>query len=92
MNSTQQNVYQPSPQSQGIQPAAVCCRMAGLLLVVITLTFIDCFNMKVAANYTQQEFSLSNVEIGKPPHARSLRRSAVGGSWSDMMVRRFGQP
>ena len=64
MNSTQQNVYQASPQSQETRPTAVRWRMLGLLLMVITLTFIDRFNMNVAAKYIQQEFSLSNVEIG----------------------------
>ena len=34
------------------------------MLVVVTLTFIDRFNMNVAAKYIQQEFSLSNVQIG----------------------------
>ena len=39
-------------------------RLFGLMLVVVTLTFIDRFNMNVAAKYIQQEFSLSNVQIG----------------------------
>ena len=39
-------------------------RVAALLLLVITLTFVDRFNMNVAAKYIQQEFSLSNLEIG----------------------------
>jgi ACS family glucarate transporter-like MFS transporter len=39
-------------------------RLFGLLLTVVTLTFIDRFNMNVAAKYIQQEFSLSNVQIG----------------------------
>src|SRR5213080_5583464 len=64
MNSTHQNVYQASPQSQETRPTAVRWRMAGLLLMVVTLTFIDRFNMNVAAKYIQQEFSLSNVQIG----------------------------
>ena len=64
MNLSQQNVYQPSPESQETRPTAVRWRVAGLLLMVITLTFIDRFNMNVAAKYIQQEFSLSNVEIG----------------------------
>ena len=32
--------------------------------MVITLTFIDRFNMNVAAKYIQQEFGLSNLQIG----------------------------
>jgi len=47
-----------------MRPTAIRWRMAGLLLTVITLTFIDRFNMNVAAKYIQQEFSLSNVQIG----------------------------
>jgi ACS family glucarate transporter-like MFS transporter len=39
-------------------------RIAGLLLAIITLTFIDRFNMSVAAKYIQQEFQLSNVQVG----------------------------
>src|SRR5712692_3502100 len=46
------------------RPTAVRWRIIGLLLVVVTLTFIDRFNMNVAAKYIQQEFSLSNVQIG----------------------------
>jgi len=36
----------------------------GLLLMVVTLTFIDRFNMNVAAKYIQQEYSLSDIQIG----------------------------
>ncbi|HVW87798.1 MAG TPA: MFS transporter [Bryobacteraceae bacterium] len=46
------------------KPTAVRWRLFGLLLAVVTLTFIDRFNMNVAAKYIQQEFSLSNVQIG----------------------------
>lgn len=45
-------------------PTGVRWRIYGLLLIVITLTFIDRFNMNVAAKYIQQEYSLSNIEIG----------------------------
>ena len=44
--------------------SAVRWRIVGLLLLVITLSFVDRFNMSVAAKYIQQEFNLSNVEIG----------------------------
>jgi MFS transporter, ACS family, glucarate transporter len=47
-----------------MKPTAVRWRMFGLLLMVITLTFIDRFNMNVAAKYIQVEFSLTNVEVG----------------------------
>src|SRR3954447_21585128 len=47
-----------------VQPTGVRWRIYGLLLVVITLTFIDRFNMNVAAKYIQQEFSLSDIQIG----------------------------
>jgi ACS family glucarate transporter-like MFS transporter len=46
------------------KPTAIRWRLFGLLLTVVTLTFIDRFNMNVAAKYIQQEFSLSNVQIG----------------------------
>ncbi len=46
------------------KPTAVRWRLFGMMLVVVTLTFIDRFNMNVAAKYIQQEFSLSNVQIG----------------------------
>src|SRR6266478_618404 len=39
-------------------------RIAGLLPAIITLTLIDRFNMSVAAKYIQQEFQLSNVQVG----------------------------
>lgn len=45
-------------------PTAIRWRLFGLLLTVVTLTFVDRFNMNVAAKYIQQEFSLSNVQIG----------------------------
>jgi ACS family glucarate transporter-like MFS transporter len=50
--------------SRTLQPTKVRWRIYGLLLVVITLTFVDRFNMNVAAKYIQQEFSLSDVQIG----------------------------
>ena len=46
------------------KPTAIRWRLYGLLLVVVTLTFIDRFNMNVAAKYIQQEYGLTNVEIG----------------------------
>src|SRR5689334_10576546 len=46
------------------KPTAIRWRLFGLLLTVVTLTFIDRFNMNVAAKYVQQEFSLSDVQIG----------------------------
>src|SRR4051812_4563590 len=57
--------------------------MAGLLLTVITLTFIDRFNMNVAAKYIQQEFSLSNVQIGSLLSAFVLGYAVfqVPGGW-----------
>jgi len=39
-------------------------RLYGLLLMVVTLTFIDRFNMNVAAKYIQTEFALSDIQIG----------------------------
>ena len=45
-------------------PTKIRWKIYGFLLVVITLTFIDRFNMNVAAKYIQQEFSLTNIEIG----------------------------
>jgi ACS family glucarate transporter-like MFS transporter len=39
-------------------------RLYALLLMVVTLTFIDRFNMNVAAKYIQQEFALSDIQIG----------------------------
>lgn len=46
------------------KPTSIRWRIYGLLLVVITLTFIDRFNMNVAAKYIQQEFALTDVQIG----------------------------
>jgi ACS family glucarate transporter-like MFS transporter len=46
------------------QPTSVRWRLFALLLTIVTLTFIDRFNMNVAAKYIQQEFSLTNVQIG----------------------------
>ena len=47
-----------------IAASAVRWRIAGLLLVITTLTFIDRFNMSVASKYIQQEFRLSDVQVG----------------------------
>ena len=53
------------PAQTGSAPATrVRWRIAGLLLLVVTLTFIDRFNMNVAAKYIQQEFGMSDVQIG----------------------------
>lgn len=58
-------MLKPAPAATSTaQPTKVRWRIYGLLLVVITLTFIDRFNMNVAAKYIQQEFSLSDVQIG----------------------------
>lgn len=45
-------------------PTKIRWRLFALLLMVVTLTFIDRFNMNVAAKYIQQEYSLSDLEIG----------------------------
>jgi ACS family glucarate transporter-like MFS transporter len=45
-------------------PSAIRWRIARLLLVITTLTFIDRFNMSVASKYIQQEFQLSNLQVG----------------------------
>jgi ACS family glucarate transporter-like MFS transporter len=47
-----------------IAASAVRWRIAGLLLVITTLTFIDRFNMSVASKYIQQEFRPSDVQVG----------------------------
>src|ERR1051325_6385438 len=39
-------------------------RLYALLLMVVTLTFIDRFNMNVAARYIQLEFALSDIQVG----------------------------
>src|SRR3954471_3601302 len=52
------------PSVSTMKPTTIRWRIYGLLLVVITLTFIDRFNMNVAAKYIQQEFSLNDVQIG----------------------------
>lgn len=46
------------------RPTSVRWRLYGLLLMVITLTFVDRFNLNVAAKHIQQEFSLSDVQVG----------------------------
>lgn len=45
-------------------PTKIRWRLFALLLMVVTLTFIDRFNMNVAAKYIQQEYALSDLEIG----------------------------
>ncbi len=75
--------------SDSPQPTAVRWRIAGLLLLVVTLTFVDRFNMNVAAKYIQREFSLSNVQIGSLLSAFVLEYAlfqAPGGRLGD----RFG--
>ena len=53
------------PQASPVErPTRVRWRIMGLLLVLITLTFIDRFNINVAAKYIQQEFSLTDIQIG----------------------------
>ena len=49
---------------EAVTRTAIRWRIGLLLLVIVTLTFIDRFNMSVAAKYIQQEFHLSNVQIG----------------------------
>lgn len=64
-------------------------RLYGLLLMVVTLTFIDRFNMNVAAKYIQQEFALSDIQIGSLLSAFALGYAlfqAPGGWLGD----RFG--
>jgi ACS family glucarate transporter-like MFS transporter len=71
------------------KPTAVRWRLYGLMLIVVTLTFIDRFNMNVAAKYIQQEFALTNVEIGSLLSAFALGYAlfqAPGGWLGD----RFG--
>lgn len=57
-------VLTETPNSPAAPATKIRWRIYGFLLVVITLTFIDRFNMNVAAKYIQQEYSLSDVEIG----------------------------
>ncbi|MBM3784286.1 MAG: MFS transporter [Acidobacteria bacterium] len=64
-------------------------RLYGLLLMVVTLTFIDRFNMNVAAKHIQQEFALSDIQIGSLLSAFALGYAlfqAPGGWLGD----RFG--
>lgn len=64
-------------------------RIYGLLLIVVTLTFIDRFNMNVAAKYIQTEFALSDTQIGSLLSAFALGYAlfqAPGGWLGD----RFG--
>lgn len=53
-----------STQTHLAPPSKIRWRIYGLLLVVIALTFVDRFNMNVAAKYIQQEYTLRDVEIG----------------------------
>src|SRR5262245_28799913 len=53
-----------TPAVCAAKPTRIRWRIYGLLLIVITLTFIDRFNMNVAAKYIQQEFGLSDIQIG----------------------------
>jgi len=71
------------------QPTSIRWRLYALLLMVVTLTFIDRFNMNVAAKYIQQEFSLSDIQIGSLLSAFALGYAlfqAPGGWLGD----RFG--
>ena len=55
----------PSQQDRPYEkPTHVRWRIAGLLFVIITLTFIDRFNMNVAAHYMQREFAFSDIQVG----------------------------
>jgi ACS family glucarate transporter-like MFS transporter len=54
----------PSVKQALERPTRVRWRIASLLLVIITLTFIDRFNINVAAKYIQQEFALTDIQIG----------------------------
>ena len=56
------------------KPTTVRWRLFGVMLVVVTLTFIDRFNMNVAAKYIQQEFGLSNVQVGGLPNESGSSR------------------
>jgi ACS family glucarate transporter-like MFS transporter len=53
-----------SAASEVERPTRIRWRIAGLLLIIITLTFIDRFNMNVAAKYIQQEFALTDIQVG----------------------------
>jgi ACS family glucarate transporter-like MFS transporter len=53
-----------SPATLVQTPTAIRWRIAWLLLLITTLTFIDRFNMSVAAKFIQPEFHLSNVQVG----------------------------
>src|SRR5262245_11656115 len=57
-------MLKPPAPIAAVQPTRVRWRIYSLLLVVITLIFIGRFSMNVAAKYIQQEFSLSDVQIG----------------------------
>src|SRR5262245_44737960 len=53
-----------TPAVCAAKPTRIRWRIYGLLLMVVTLTFIDRFNMNVAAKYIQREYSLSDIQIG----------------------------
>jgi len=70
-------------------PTSIRWRLCALLLMVVTLTFVDRFNMNVAAKYIQREFSLSDIQIGSLLSAFALGYAlfqAPGGWLGD----RFG--
>jgi MFS transporter, ACS family, glucarate transporter len=72
-----------------VKPTSIRWRLYALLLMVVTLTFVDRFNMNVAAKYIQQEFSLSDIQIGSLLSAFALGYAlfqAPGGWLGD----RFG--
>lgn len=46
------------------KPTAIRWRLYALLLMVVTLRFVDRFDMNVATNYIQQEYSRSDIQIG----------------------------
>jgi hypothetical protein len=52
------------------KPTAIRWRLYALLLMVVTLTFIDRFNMNVAAKYIQQEFYGGHYLPRLPPSHR----------------------
>lgn len=47
-----------------MRPTRVRWHIAGLLLAITSVTYIDRINISVAATHIQKEFGLSNIEIG----------------------------
>lgn len=47
-----------------MRPTQVRWHIAGLLLAIITLTYVDRINISVAATHIQSEFALSDVQLG----------------------------